>query len=163
MARKHRLDVATKEKGGASGLTENVRGGIESHGGFVGSDALRDEVAVDIQMEEWEFLSSEEEWERRRMRLYLQRWLNDNKFLRGPVDLPAFSQMVQGCMLIQRFSIRQSKLVDPDAALALGAKIMPLWESVHKALNRLDIKEAQRRVDVVDASEEALSKFEVDG
>ena len=160
MARKHRLDVATKEKGGVRGLSEHTRSGVESHGGFVGSDALRGGAAREVEMVEWEFLTAGREWDRQEMRRYVQGWLNENKFLRGPFDLPAFSQMVSGCLLIQRYTIRADKLKDPDAALALGAKIMPLWESVHKAMARMDAKEAQRRLEVVDENEEALRRFE---
>ena len=123
---------------------------------------MREATAQDVEMVEWEFLTAEAEWDREKMRSYMQGWLNENKFLRGAFDLPAFSQIVSGCLLIQRYTLRSGKFKDPDAALALGAKIMPLWESVHKALARMDVKEAQKRMEVVDENEEALRRFEVE-
>ena len=60
---------------------------------------------------------------------YMLQWLNDNLLLRTEVDLPVFSQIVEACMLIQRFSREKKNIKNPEIVLAIWLNHISLWDS----------------------------------
>ena len=159
MTRRSKQDTATKVAGGVKGARSHQRGTMKKRGSFVGVGALRDGAPV-VELTEWEFLGSRTDWSRKKLAKYLLDWCNASLLLRGETDLPAFSQLVTACELIQKYSRRMKSLKNPDDALAVGLKVMQLWDKVNAAIARMDLKGAQAGGNVKNLNEEALSRFE---
>ena len=161
MTERKKAERGKKLAGGVHGAQSHARGTAKRHGAFVGANALRGAGANVVSLEEWEFVDSYANWSRRKMARYLLEWLNDQSLLRGPVDLPSFSQLVTACMLIQRASKLQKEFKE-DAVkyIDIGSKIVGLWDKVYSAIGHMNLKEAQTSGARRNVNEAALGEYE---
>ena len=173
-------DKHRKLSGGVEGLTGHSDGTRRQRARETGNEqfAGAGNSNKEVNIVEWDFVESSEPWTRQRMAEYMHKWLTDNKLLRGPVDTPAFSQLVHACLLIQRVSIIQAKAAARSAVLEKayelgkgdgnnlykdiehGRLALDLWSKAYTAISHMNLKGAQSQANAADINEDYLARFE---
>lgn len=156
-----------KLSGGVEGLTAHrdaarkQRGRETGQEFFTGGATLAARAAV-AAVDDWEWVGAARPWTRKRMGAYLKKWLTDNKLLRGPIDAPAFTQLVEISLLIQKAEKLRDAEKDPEKQIAIGRQVIELWGKARGAVKSMNLRDAQEAAESAasDVSEAYLAQFE---
>ena len=159
-----------KLAGGVEGARSHAAGQQKKHERltgterFIGAGILAQHGAVDA-VEDWAWVGAARPWARKRMASYLRDWLAEHKLLRGPIDTPAFTQLIEVSMLIQQASKLRDAEKNPERQIAMGRQVVELWGKARAALAGMNLKDAQEAAGTssMDINDEYLKRFETDG
>ena len=144
------------------GLTSHSAGGSRAKGyhaakGGASASALR----KPSELKRWPFLVAKRPWPREKLREYLLGWCADNGLLTGrQTDIAGFEKLCLSCELIVDFMalLEKARPTEAERKAMLGNELNKLWDSVYRAMTRMDIKGASASAS--DPAEEFMREFD---